>query len=112
LTFMGDALALTPKNRTDAFKTVPYSAVIGVFHSRSREPQWAGPNGIVLPIAKMDGGIFGFMKGDRDWVSVRTKAEFVTLRPNAASVAGVIAAIEARTGLSTVRVGKRDEGRD
>jgi hypothetical protein len=60
----------------------------------------------------MDGGIFGFMKGDRDWVSVRTKAEFVTLRPNAASVAGVIAAIEARTGLTTVRVGKRDGGRD
>jgi hypothetical protein len=46
------------------------------------------------------------MRGDRDWVSVRTKAEFLMLRPDAGVVARVIEAIEARTGLTTVRVGK------
>jgi hypothetical protein len=111
LTFSGEALALTEKNRTAAFKSVPYSAVIGVFYSRSREPQWVGPTGLVLPIAKMDRGMFGFLRGDRDWVSVRTKAEFVTVRPDGDLVARVIAALEARTGLTTVRVG-RSGGRD
>lgn len=112
LTFSRDALAVTENTGTGEFKSVPYSAVIAVFHSRSREPQWIGPTGIVLPIAKMGGGMFGFLKRDRDWVSVRTKSEFVTLRPDAALVARVIAAIEARTGLTTVRVGKRSDDKD
>ena len=102
-----DALVLSEQDGAGASKTVPYSSVIAIFHSRSREPQWAGPTGAALPIVKMDGGMFGFMRGDRDWVSVRTKAEFVMLRPEAGLVARVIEAIEARTGLTTVRVGKR-----
>ena len=107
-----DALVLSGQDGGGASKTVPYSSVIAIFHSRSREPQWAGPTGAALPIVKMDGGMFGFMRGDRDWVSVRTKAEFVLLRPEAGLVARVIEAIEARTGLTTVRVGKRGAGKD
>jgi eukaryotic-like serine/threonine-protein kinase len=112
LQLTGDALALTPKDGTGAIKSVPYSSVIAIFHSRSREPQWVGPTGIVLPIVKVDRGMFGFMRGDRDWVSVRTKAEFVMLRPDAPLVARVIEAIEARTGLTTVRVGRRGASKD
>ena len=107
-----DALVLSGQDGGGASKTVPYPSVIAIFHSRSREPQWTGPTGAALPIVKMDGGMFGFMRGDRDWVSVRTKAEFVMLRPEAGLVARVIDAIEARTGLTTVRVGKRGAGQD
>ena len=56
--------------------------------------------------------MFGFLRGDRDWVSVRTNAEFVMLRPDGPLVARVIEAIEARTGLATIRVGKRGDDRD
>ncbi len=107
-----DALELPEKDGSGAIKSIPYSSVIAIFLSRSRDPQWIGPSGVVLPIVKMDGGMFGFMKGDRDWVSVRTKAEFVMLRPDGPLVARVIDAIEARTGLTTIRVGKRDAGKD
>jgi hypothetical protein len=86
--------------------------MIAIFHSRSREPQWIGPSGVVLSIVKMDRGMFGFMKGNRDWVSVRTKAEFLMLRPDGPLVARLIEAIEARTGLTAVRVGKRAAGTD
>jgi len=112
LSLTGDTLALTGRDGSGAIKSVPYSSVIAIFYSRSREPQWIGPTGLVLPIVKLDGGMFGFMKGDRDWVSVRTKSEFVMLRPEGSFVARVIEAIEARTGLTTVRVGKRSAGRD
>jgi hypothetical protein len=107
-----DALELPEKAGTAAIKSVPYSSVIAIFYSRSREPQWVGPTGIALPIVKMDGGMFGFMRRDRDWVSVRTKDEFVMLRPDGPLVARVIEAIEARTGLTTVRVGKRGASDD
>ncbi len=107
-----DALELPEKDGSGAIKSIPYSSVIAIFLSRSRDPQWIGPTGAVLPIVKVDGGMFGFMKGDRDWVSVRTKAEFVMLRPDGPLVARVIDAIEARTGLTTVRVGKRDASKD
>jgi hypothetical protein len=107
-----DALVLPVQDGSGGTKSVPYSSVIAIFHSRSREPQWTGPTGVALPIVKMGGGMFGFMKGDRDWVSVRTKAEFVMLRPDASVVARVLDAIEARTGLTTVRVGKGGAGKD
>jgi len=110
LQLTGDSLALAQKDGTGTIKSVPYSSVIAIFHSRSREPQWVGPNGVVLPIVKMEGGMFGFMRGDRDWVSVRTKGEFVMLRPDGPLVARVLEAIEARTGLTTVRVGRREGG--
>jgi hypothetical protein len=112
LQLTGDALALTGKEATGAIKSVPYSTMIAIFHSRSREPQWIGPSGVVLSIVKMDRGMFGFMKGNRDWVSVRTKAEFLMLRPDGPLVARLIEAIEARTGLTAVRVGKRAAGTD
>ena len=107
-----DALVVAGQDASGATKSVPYSSVIAIFHSRSREPQWAGPTGAALPIVKMDGGMFGFMKGDRDWVSVRTKAEFVMLRLDGPLVARVLEAIEARTGLTTVRVGRRGDSKD
>jgi hypothetical protein len=112
LQLTGDALALTGKEAAGAIKSVPYSTMIAIFHSRSREPQWIGPSGVVLSIVKVDRGMFGFMKGNRDWVSVRTKAEFVMLRPDGPLLARFIEAIEARTGLTAVRVGKRGAGTD
>ena len=65
LQLTGDALALTGKDSTGAIKSVPYSTMIAIFHSRSREPQWISPSGVVLSIVKMDRGMFGFMKGNR-----------------------------------------------
>ncbi|MCA1561420.1 MAG: hypothetical protein LC753_02210, partial [Acidobacteria bacterium] len=83
---------------------VPYNTVVGLFYSRSPEPRWTGPTGIVTPVAKVDRGRFGFLRGDRDWLTIRTPTEFTALRPESTHLARIIQALEARTGLKVVRV--------
>jgi hypothetical protein len=57
-----------------------------------------------LPIQRVEGGAFGFLKGGRHWVSPRTKERFVVLRVDENQVPGVLSAIEERTGRTAVRV--------
>jgi hypothetical protein len=87
-------------------RTVQYGDVIAVFYSRSREPRWRGPSGDALTVAKIDGGGFGFLKTDRDWVTIRTKQQFIALRPDRAIVQRVVAALEERIGRAVIRVGR------
>ena len=101
-----DAVAVAEKAGAPALRSVPYSSVIGIFYSRSRTPEWVGPDGHALPVAKVERGKFGFLKGDRDWVSVRTKDQFLTLRPNQSVLAHLIAVLESRTSIKSVRVPK------
>jgi hypothetical protein len=82
---------------------LPYEAVLSVTYSRSKQPLWDGPAG-ATPIQQVDGGAFGFLKGGRHWVSLRTKERFVVLRVEENQVASVLSLIEERTGKTTVRV--------
>ena len=57
-----------------------------------------------MPIQRLEGGAFGFLKGGRHWVSLRTKERFIVLRVEENQVPSVLSAIEERTGKTTVRV--------
>lgn len=102
-----DAVQVFDGDKT--LKTIPYDAVIGLFASHSREPRWVTPAGVAVPLAKMDGGKLGFLpRPSHDWVTVRTKGEFVPLRPDPDSVSRLIAVLEQRTGLHVRRAISRD----
>jgi hypothetical protein len=55
-------------------------------------------------VVRVDRGAFGFLKGDRDWLTIRTKDEFLPLRASSDVLKQVAAELERRTGLSIVRV--------
>jgi len=82
---------------------LPYEAVLSVIYSKSKQPLWDGPAG-ATPIQQVDGGAFGFLKGGRHWVSLRSKERFIVLRVEENQVASVLSLIEERTGKTTVRV--------
>ena len=82
---------------------LPYDAVLSVIYSKSKQPLWDGPAG-ATPIQQVDGGAFGFLKGGRHWVSLRTKERFIVLRVEENQVSSVLSVIEERTGRTTVRV--------
>jgi hypothetical protein len=104
LTMTADGVAVAEKAGAPAVKSVPYSAVIGIFYSRSRMPEWVGPDGTALPVAKVERGKFGFLKGDRDWVTVRSRDQFLTLRPDQSVLAHLIGVLESRTSVKSMRV--------
>jgi len=87
---------------------VPYDALLSVIYSKSKQPLWNGPGG-AIPIQKVESGAFGFLKGGRHWVSLRTKERFVILRLDENQVAAALAAIEERTGKPAVRVAEPKE---
>jgi hypothetical protein len=77
--------------------------VLSVIYSKAKQPLWDGPGGAV-PIQRVEGGAFGFLKGGRHWVALRTKERFIVLRVDENQVSSVLAAIEERTGKPAVRV--------
>jgi serine/threonine-protein kinase len=82
--------------------TTQYRDVIGLYHSHSREPKWVTPQGAGVSIAKV-GGKFSFLKDTPDWVTVRTKAQFIPLRVPERDLARVVAELESRTGMKVIR---------
>jgi hypothetical protein len=82
--------------------TTQYRDVIGLYHSHSREPKWVTPQGTGVSIAKV-GGKFSFLKDTPDWVTVRTKAQFIPLRVPERDLARVVAELESRTGMKVIR---------
>jgi hypothetical protein len=76
--------------------------VIGLFHSRSRDPRWTMSDGAAVPVAKA-AGKFSFFRGVPDWVTIRTRRAFIPLQVQAGDLARVIAELESRTGATIVR---------
>jgi hypothetical protein len=77
--------------------TVPYESVVGVSYSNSKQPMWNTPQG-PAEVVHLDGGAFGFLKGDQHWVSVRTDSMSLVLRLRDTDSRRVINAIEERIG--------------
>ena len=100
--FADGQVTVTAQDRT-ILSALPLDAVLSVIYSKAKQPLWDAPGG-ATPIQKIDGGAFGFLKGGRHWVSLRTKERFVVLRVDENQVPGVLSAIEERTGKTTVRV--------
>jgi hypothetical protein len=100
-----DALHVLDGDST--LQTAAYGEVIGLYHSHSKEPQWATPNGTAVPVVKV-GGKFTIFKGTPDWVTIRTKKGFIPLRvDNDLDLARLIAALEIRTGTRVVQTKER-----
>ena len=98
-----DADSLHVLEGESTLQTAAYADVIGLYHSHSKEPQWATPDGTAVPVMKV-GGKFSLFKGTPDWVTVRTKKTFIPLRvDNDLDLARVIAALEIRTGTRVVQ---------
>jgi serine/threonine-protein kinase len=77
--------------------TVPFSSVVGFTYSNSKQPMWNSPQG-PAEITHLDGGAFGFLKGDQHWVSLRTESMSLVLRVRDQDSRRVVAGIEERTG--------------
>jgi serine/threonine-protein kinase len=83
-------------------QTTLYQDVIGLFHSRSRDPRWTMSDGAAVPVAKA-AGKFSFFRGVPDWVTIRTRRAFIPLQVPSGDLARVIAELESRTGTTIVR---------
>ena len=100
LRFRGDRVDVI--DGTTALQSVRYADLIDVFHSHSREPRWIGPGGNAVPVAKT-GGRFGFLRGDDDWITLRTKEGFVSVRVQPEELDGVMSELHTRTGRQVVQ---------
>jgi serine/threonine-protein kinase len=86
--------------------TVPYESVVGVTYSNSKQPMWNTPEG-PAEVVHLDGGAFGFLKGDQHWVSMRTDSMSLVLRVRDSDSRRVINAIEERIGKKVETVDDR-----
>jgi hypothetical protein len=105
--FADGKVTVTAGNK-DILHSVPYSGVVSVSYSRGRDPLWNSPEG-PAPVAKMGGGAFGFIRGERHWIALRTRNNFVVLRLQDVQIKQVLGALEERTGRVPERVvGRKD----
>jgi serine/threonine-protein kinase len=86
--------------------TVPYDHIVGFTYSNTRQPMWNTPQG-PAEIAHLDGGAFGFFRGEQHWVSLRTDGMSLVWRVREQDRARVIAALEERIGKRVERVRNR-----
>ena len=91
---------------SDFSTVVPLSAVVGFTYSKSKQPLWNTPQG-PAEIAHLEGGAFGFLRGDQHWVSLRTDSMSLVLRVREQDAGKVIAALEQRLGRKVERVERR-----
>jgi serine/threonine-protein kinase len=107
--FADGRVTVTEKERNDrVITTLPFSAVVGVSVSNSRQPMWNSPQG-PAEMMKVEGGAFGFLKGERNWVGLRTATTSLVLSVDDQDLRRVIAAIEERTGNKVERVVERKD---
>jgi len=88
---------------TRALESASWQDVIGMFHSHSKEPRWTNGDGQSAPIARPGSGGFGFLKGTPDWITLRTKRNFVPLRVREEDLVRLRAELEARSGAKIVQ---------
>jgi hypothetical protein len=103
-------IRVQPKDADALLRQLPYDAVVSISYSRGRRPLWttkAGPT----PVLTLRPGVFGLFRGDRYWVSLRTKnpkSPFLVLRlPDEMQAKRAIDALEERTGRKAQTVVER-----
>ncbi len=107
---LADGKVTVTADNKDILHSVPYSGVVSVSYSRGRDPLWNSPQGPAA-VAKMSGGTFGFIRGERHWIALRTKDTFVVLRLQDDQVNQVLGALAERTGRAPERVVERKAAR-
>jgi serine/threonine-protein kinase len=101
MTFAAGNLTIADRNGA-VVHTVPYSGILGVSYSRSRQPLWQSPGG-PAPVLKVGGGAFGIFRSEPNWYSVRTKDVFLVLRVEPKHLRTLPTAFSDRAGV-TVQV--------
>jgi hypothetical protein len=96
-----DTLEIVDGTRT--IERAPYPDVISVYYSHSKDPWWMPADGQATPVTKT-GSVFGFFRGTPDWITVRTRRNFIPLRVNENDVALLTRELEARTGARVVKI--------
>jgi serine/threonine-protein kinase len=81
----------------------PYRSVRTVTSSRSKQPRWRDANGTVAE-AKLSGGAFGFLKGDRNWIGFVTGTTAYVLRVEDGDLQKLTQTVVQRTGAPLVRL--------
>jgi serine/threonine-protein kinase len=100
---LADGKVTVTAGNTDILHSVPYSGIMAVSYSRGRDPLWNSPQG-PAPVVKMGGGAFGFIRGERHWIALRTRDSFVVLRLQDTQIKQVLGALQERTGHVPERV--------
>jgi hypothetical protein len=96
----GKITVIPQSDPTTRLAGIPYSRVMSISVSRSRDPLWNSPQGPAL-VARTGGALSKFgISIARDWIAVRTSTEeqFVAMRFDEVIVKRVLLALEERTG--------------
>ncbi len=103
-------IRVQPKDAETLLRQLSYDAVVSISYSRGRRPLWntkAGPT----PVLTLRPAVFDLFRGDRYWVSIRTKnpkSPFLVLRlPDEMQARRAIDALEERTGRTAQTVVER-----
>jgi serine/threonine-protein kinase len=94
LTVIGD-------DRT-VLQTLEYDRLESISYSRGRNPLWKSSSG-PIEIARPKGK-FGFLKGDRHWITLRTQGTFVVLRVDQREAGKLLDTLEERTGRHVIYI--------
>ncbi len=81
---------------------VPYSAVVGAFYSRSKQPRWRDAQGKEV-VGNVDLGKLGFFKSERNWLVLATTGVPVIIRLEDSGLRSVLPAFEQRAGVKIQR---------
>lgn len=95
------AVTVTQDNEKVLYR-VPISDLTSLTYSNSKQPLWYSPTGPAEAM-RVEGG-FGFGRGRRNWIGLRTPAFLLMLRVNDDTVGRVIAGLQERTGLPVARL--------
>jgi eukaryotic-like serine/threonine-protein kinase len=107
--FADGQVTVTERAKNDrVITTLPFSAIVAVNVSNSKQPMWNSPQG-PAEMMKVEGGALGFFKGERNWVGFRTATISLVLHVDDQDLRRVIAAIEERTGKTVERVVARKD---
>jgi hypothetical protein len=82
--------------------SVPYSAVVGAYYSRSKQPRWKDADGKEVE-GKIDLGRLGFLRGERNWLILMTSSEPLIMRLEDSGLRTVLPAFQERTGIKVQR---------
>jgi hypothetical protein len=103
LVLESDAVVLRARGSGETLQTVSYDRIMSVSYTKGRDPLWRAPGGPAL-VLRSEGGALGLFRGERHWLSLRTRERFVVVRVEGRDASRVVAALEARTGLPVDRV--------
>ncbi|HSC27111.1 MAG TPA: protein kinase [Vicinamibacterales bacterium] len=95
-------LAIVSRDGGDSIASMQYSAIVGAFYSRSKQPRWRDAAGNEAS-SRIDLGPLGFFRGDRNWLILLTKGDPVIIRFEDDEMRTILSAVQERTGVTIQR---------